>query len=94
MYTLIYTASYEEKVRRFLKKHPEIEKQYIQNLEAYWNLTLSILHCGFTYFKTSNFEGYSISINLMYRISLEFIMNGKEILLIDIGDHKAIYGKE
>ncbi|MDQ7797192.1 MAG: plasmid stabilization protein, partial [Spirochaetia bacterium] len=46
------------------------------------------------HFKTSNFEGYSISINLMYRISLEFIMNGKEILLIDIGDHKAIYGKE
>ncbi|HCX97183.1 MAG: type II toxin-antitoxin system YafQ family toxin [Rectinema subterraneum] len=93
MYTLIYTASYEEKVRRFLKKHPEIEKQYIKTLKL---LELNPFHPSLRlhHFKTSNFEGYSISINLMYRISLEFIMNGKEILLIDIGDHKAIYGKE
>ncbi|HQL34212.1 MAG: hypothetical protein BWY39_01795 [Spirochaetes bacterium ADurb.Bin269] len=43
---------------------------------------------------TGTFEGYSVSINLSYRISLEFIVNEKEIILVNIGDHQEIYGKK
>jgi mRNA-degrading endonuclease YafQ of YafQ-DinJ toxin-antitoxin module len=93
MFKLIFTHSYEEKVKKFLKKHPEVEKRYTKTLQL---LELNPFHPSLRLhqFKTSNFEGYSISINLTYRISLEFILTEKEILLINIGDHKEIYGKK
>ena len=93
MFKLIFTYFYEEKVKKFLKKHPEVEKQYTKTLQL---LELNPFHPSLRLhqFKTSNFEGYSISINLTYRISLEFILTEKEILLISIGDHKELYGKK
>jgi len=93
MFKLIFTYSYEEKVKKFLKKHPEVEKQYTKTLQL---LELNPFHPSLRLhqFKTSSFEGYSISINLTYRISLEFILTEKEILLINIGDHQEIYGKK
>ena len=90
MYKLLFTDSYEEKVRKFLKKHPEIEKQYIKTLQL---IELNPFHHSLRphHFKTSNFEGYSVSINLSYRISLEFLVSEQEILLVNIGDHQDIY---
>jgi len=93
MYKIIYTHSYEERARRFLKKHPDITKQYQKTLEL---LELNPFHPSLRLhkFKTKNFEGYSISINLSYRISMEFQLSGDEIVLINIGDHQEIYGKK
>jgi toxin HigB-1 len=93
MYRIIYTLSYEEKARRFLKKHAEITKQYHKTLEL---LELNPFHPSLRLhqFETRNFKGYSISINLTYRISLEFLVSGKEIVLINIDDHQEIYGKK
>jgi mRNA-degrading endonuclease YafQ of YafQ-DinJ toxin-antitoxin module len=93
MYRLIFTYSYEEKVRKFLKKHPNIKGQYRKTLEL---LELNPYHPSLRLhqFKTSSFEGYSVSINLSYRISIEFLVTEKEITLINIGDHQEIYGKK
>lgn len=93
MFKLIFTYSYEEKVKKFLKKHPEAEKQYVKTLQL---LELNPFHPSLRLhqFKTGSFEGCSISINLTYRISLEFMLTEKEILLINIGDHQEIYGKK
>jgi mRNA-degrading endonuclease YafQ of YafQ-DinJ toxin-antitoxin module len=93
MYKLLFTDSYEERARKFLKKHPEIEKQYIKTLQL---LELNPFHPSLRlhHFKTSNFEGYSVSINLSYPISLEFLISEQEILLVNIGDHQDIYNKK
>jgi mRNA-degrading endonuclease YafQ of YafQ-DinJ toxin-antitoxin module len=93
MYKIIYTHSYEERARRFLKKHPEITKQYQKTLEL---LELNPFHPSLRLhqFKIGNFKGYSVSINLSYRISLEFQVSGKEIILVSVGDHQEIYGKK
>jgi mRNA-degrading endonuclease YafQ of YafQ-DinJ toxin-antitoxin module len=93
MYKIIYTHSYEEKARRFLKRHPEIKKQYHKTLEL---LELNPFHPSLRLhqFKTRNFIGFSISINLSYRISLEFQVSENEIILINVGDHQEIYGKK
>ena len=93
MYKILYSHSYEEKVRRFLKKHPELIKQYKKTLEL---LELNPYHPSLRLhqFKTSSFQGFSVSINLSYRISLEFLITEKEVLLINIGDHQEIYGKK
>lgn len=45
-------------------------------------------------FKTRSFEGYSVSINMSYRISLQFIISDQEIILVTIGNHIKIYGKK
>ncbi len=93
MYKLLFTDSYEARVGRFLKKHPEIEKQYVKTLQL---LELNPFHPSLRlhHFKTRNFEGYSVSINLTYRISLEFLVSEQEILLVNIGDHQDIYNKQ
>ena len=89
MYKLIFSRSYEEKAKRFFRKHPEILKQYGKTLEL---LELNPFHPSLRLhkFKTSSFEGYSVSVNLSHRISLEFLVTEKEIILVNIGDHQDI----
>ena len=93
MYKLIFPYSYEEKVKKFLRKHPELVKQYTKTLQL---LEINPYHPSLRLhqFKTSSFEGYSVSINLSYRISMEFIVTESEIVLVNIGDHQDIYGKK
>ena len=92
MFKLIFPFSYEEKVRKFLKKHPEVINQYKKTIQL---LELNPYHTSLRLhkFKTTSFEGYSVSINLSYRISIEFLIDEKEITMINIGDHKEIYSK-
>tara|TARA_Y100000052_G_C2949823_1_gene86387 strand:- start:62 stop:265 length:204 start_codon:yes stop_codon:yes gene_type:complete len=33
----------------------------------------------------------SVSINMQYRIILEFEIHGEDIVLVDIGDHDGVY---
>jgi len=93
MYRVIFTFSYEEKVKKFLKKHPELKNQYMKTLQL---LELNPYHPSLRLhqFKTGSFTGYSVSINLSYRISLEFLINEQEIIPVNIGDHREIYGKK
>ncbi len=93
MAKLLYTHTYEQKAKRFLKKRPELLKQYTKTLQL---LELNPFHPSLRlhHFKTASFGGYSVSINLGYRISLEFLIAEDEILLVNIGDHQEIYGKK
>jgi len=93
VYRLLYPWSYEVKAGKFLRKHPELRGQYTKTLQL---LELNPFHPSLRLhkFKTRTFEGYSVSINLSYRISLEFLVTETDILLVDIGNHRDIYGKE
>lgn len=92
MYRILYTPSYEARAARFLKKHPELKNQYAKTLELLelnpWHPSLRLYK-----FKTTGFEGYSVSINLSYRISLEFLVDAQDIVPVNIGDHQEIYGR-
>jgi len=93
MLKLLFTYSYEQRVKKFLKKHPEVIKQYSKTLEL---LELNPFHPSLRLhqFKTSSFNGYSVSINLTYRIALEFLIEDDTIILVNIGEHQEIYGKK
>jgi len=93
MYKLVFTYSYEQKVKKFIKRHPDIIRQYSKTLEL---LELNPFHPSLRLhqFKTTSFEGYSVSINLSYRVAIEFLVTEEEILLVNIGDHQDIYGKK
>ncbi len=89
MFKLIFTDSYELRAKKFLKKHPDMKKLYEKTLLL---MEQNVYHPSLRLHKFSNL--YSISINLQYRSSIDFKIEEDTIIPIDIGDHKAIYGKD
>jgi mRNA-degrading endonuclease YafQ of YafQ-DinJ toxin-antitoxin module len=90
LYKLIFTENYNKKASKFLKKHPGLISQYQKTLEL---LVLNPQHPSLRLHKLKgNLKNlHSASINLSYRISLEFIIEDKKIIPIDVGDHAQVY---
>jgi mRNA-degrading endonuclease YafQ of YafQ-DinJ toxin-antitoxin module len=85
-YKLVFPESYIRRARKFLKKHPEIHSQYRKTLQL---LELNPHHPSL---RPHSLQGRlsglsSVSINISYRIVLEMIIEGNEILLVSIGKH-------
>ncbi len=89
-YKLIYPESYIRRARKFLKKHPEIHGQYRKTLEL---LELNPFHPSLRLHSVQGrMSGLSsVSINISYRIVIEFFIEGDEILLVNIGKHNQVY---
>ena len=87
---IVYTESYEKKSKKFLKKHSELLKQYEKVLNL---LEINPEHPSLRLHKFGNkLVGlYSVSINMKYRISLEFIIQEDQVIPINIGSHDDIY---
>lgn len=90
IWTLVYTEQYKKRVRRFLKRHPELEKQYLKSLQL---LEANPFHPSLRLHQLSGrLSGlHSVSINLSYRITLEFLIQDQEIIPVNAGDHDAVY---
>ena len=89
-YKIIRTDEYFKKLKKFIKKHPDVLKRYIKTIEL---LEVDPYHPSLRLHKL---EGKlriynSISINMKYRIVIDFIMKGNEITPIDIGAHEDVY---
>ncbi len=89
-YKLIYTNSYIKRASKFAKKHPELISQYGKTLKL---LELDPKHHSL---RLHSLRGklqdlYSVSINMSYRITLEFFITEKEIILVNVGHHDEVY---
>ncbi|WP_019528499.1 type II toxin-antitoxin system YafQ family toxin [Dasania marina] len=89
-YRIIYPESYLRRAKKFLKKHPEVHDQYQKTLQLlelnpyHPSLRLHSLH--------GRLKGLSsVSINISYRVVLEFQISEDGILLVDIGSHDQVY---
>lgn len=91
IYQIIYTHNYNKKAAKFLKKHPGLKNQYQKTLEL---LEINPHHPSLRLHKLKGglHSFYSVSINLSYRIAMDFIIENKKIILLDIGDHDWVYG--
>lgn len=91
-YQITFTDEYDKRALRFLKRHPNVEKQYVKTLEL---LALNPHHPSLRLHALSGrLAGmHSVSINLSYRIKLELLIHDQEIIPVDVGDHAAVYGK-
>ena len=76
---LVFTEQYEKRALRFLKRHPELENQYLKTLQLmeanphHPSLRLHPL--------AGRLSGlHSVSINLSYRITLELLIQGQQII--------------
>jgi len=89
-YTLVFTEQYNRRALHYIKRHPELKRPYLKTLQLletnpfHPSLRLHALHG-----KLQNL--HSVSINLSYRITLEFQISETEIIPINIGDHEAVY---
>jgi mRNA-degrading endonuclease YafQ of YafQ-DinJ toxin-antitoxin module len=90
-YRLIYPESYLRRARKFLTRHPEILGQYRKTLEL---LELDPTHPSLRLHRLQGplSDLASVSINLKYRIIIEFVVQGQDILLVNIGKHDQVYG--
>jgi mRNA-degrading endonuclease YafQ of YafQ-DinJ toxin-antitoxin module len=89
-FTLVFTESYNRRAAKWLKKHPDLKNQYLKTLEL---LELDPFHPSLRlHALRGRLQGvYSVSINLSYRITLEMLITESEIVLLNVGDHDAVY---
>ncbi len=89
MFKIVFTESYEKRAKKFLKKHPDLLGLYEKTLKL---IELNPYHPSLRLHKFS--ELFSVSINMQYRISIDFKIENDTITPIDVGDHRQIYGSD
>ena len=90
-YCLVFTEAYNKRAAKWLKRHPDLRQQYLKTLQL---LELNPFHPSLRLHALSGrLQGvHAVSINLSYRITLELVVTDEEIVLINVGDHDAVYG--
>lgn len=89
-YTLVFTEAYERRAVRWLKRHPDLRQQYLKTLQL---LEANPFHPSLRLHALGGkLQGlHSVSINLSYRITLEFMIQDEQIIPVNVGDHEAVY---
>ena len=84
------TEKYIKRLVKFLKKHPDIQNKYEKTIEL---LEINPFHPSLRLHKLQGKMNVfsSISIDLNYRIIIDFIIVENEIILLDIGSHDEVY---
>ena len=90
MAKIIFTESYNKRAKKFIKKHPGLISVYEKTLRL---MEINPKHPSL---RTHKLRGrlsglYSVSINMSYRITIEFIIKDDTIIPIDIGTHDSVY---
>lgn len=90
MHEIRFAEGYEKKVIKFFKKHKDLLEKYKKTIE--------LLHADPTHpsLRVHKLQGKmhpfsSVSINMKYRIIIDFIIIDEVIVLIDIGSHDDVY---
>ena len=88
-YKIIQTEEYFGKLKKFIKKHPQVLDRYIKAIEL---LEVDPFHPSLRLHKLQGKLRvyHSVSINMQYRIVIDFILQDKEIIPIDIGTHDEV----
>ncbi len=89
-YKIIIGDAYKKRVTKFLKKHPDMFKRYAKAMSI---LEVDPFHPSLRLHKLKGNlnEYYSVSINMEYRVVIDFLIVDKEIIPIDIGSHDDVY---
>lgn len=89
-YKIIQTDEYFKKLKKFIKKHPDVLDRYAKTIEI---LEIDPYHPSLRLHKLRGKlqEYYSVSITLQYRVVIDFIIKENEIIPIDIGAHDEVY---
>ncbi len=89
-YKIDITQSFEKRLLRFLKKHQDIVSKYKKTILL---LEVNPFHPSLRLHKlTGNLETlHSVSLDMQYRITMEFYIQDERIVLVNIGTHDEVY---
>ena len=89
-FALVFTEAYDRRAIRWLKRHPDLRQQYLKTLQL---LEANPFHPSLRQHALGGkLQGlHLISINLSYRITLEFLIQNEQIIPVNVGDHDAVY---
>ena len=89
-YKIVITEYYFKKLQKFIKKHLHILDKYGKTMEL---LEIDPYHPSLRLHKLKGKLQvyYSVSINMQYRIVIDFIIQDNEIIPISIGTHEEVY---
>ena len=89
-YQLVFTDQYNRRAARWLRRHPELRKQYLKTLQL---LEANPYHPSLRlHALKGRLSGlHSISINLSQRITLELLIQDREIIPVNVGGHDTVY---
>jgi mRNA-degrading endonuclease YafQ of YafQ-DinJ toxin-antitoxin module len=89
-FRIIYTHSYLKRAAKFVKRHPELLSPYEKTLKL---LELNPSHPSLRLHRLGGplRDLYSVSINISYRITLEFVFEDGKIVLLNVGSHDEVY---
>ena len=89
-FRIIYTNSYNRKAARFIKRHPDLLPQYEKTLKL---LEINPYHPSLRLHRLKGplRDLHSISINISFRITLEFLIEEKMIIPVNVGGHEGVY---
>ena len=83
-FALLFTEQYKRRAAKFLKQHPELRGIYLKTLQlleanpSHPSLRLHALR--------GKFDGlHSVSINLSYRMTLELLIQDRQIIPVNVG---------
>ena len=87
---IIFTESYNKRAAKFIKKHRYLISVYEKTLKL---MEINPKHPSLRIHKLKGkLSGlYSVSINISYRITIDFIIQNDVIIPIDIGTHDNVY---
>jgi len=90
LYEIEYTQKYEKKLFKFLKKHRDIVERYKKTIQL---MEIDPFHPSLRLHKLQGkLDGlHSVSIDMQYRISIEFYIEDSRIIPINIGTHDEVY---
>ena len=89
-FKILYTESYNRKAERFIRRHPDLITQYEKTLKL---MELNPFHPSLRLHRLKGplAELHSVSINISYRITLEFLLEDEIIIPVDVGKHGEVY---
>ncbi len=89
-FRLVFTETYNRSALRWLKRHPDLKPQYLKTLKL---LEANPFHPSLRLHALSGrLQGlHSVSINLSYRITLELLVHGEDVILVNVGNHDQVY---
>lgn len=90
VFRLVFTETYNRSALRWLKRHPDLKPQYLKTLKL---LEANPFHPSLRlHALDGKLQGlHSVSINLSYRITLELLVRGQDVILINVGSHDQVY---
>ncbi len=93
MYAIQATDQFLRQARKFFKKHLDIKEHFVKLISGLSEdpfLPTLQLHP-----LTGKLEGlWAVSLTYKYRITLTLMITEKEIILLDVGSHDELYGKQ